>query len=107
MKHASLGKRINIARKDAGLTADKLSEMCNINAVYLRQIEGDTKTPSLPVFISLCNALQVSPNYLLQDEVNTTRSFEIEEFEKLFSNATPSQQHLALSMLRAALQEIS
>lgn len=34
------GTRINKARKDRGLTAEKLAEACNINSTYLRQIEG-------------------------------------------------------------------
>ena len=49
MEKNELGKRINAVRKDRGLTADWLSEMCNINATYLRQIEGGVKMPSLPV----------------------------------------------------------
>ena len=56
-----LGKRINAVRKDRGLTADRLSEMCNINATYLRQIVGGVKMPSLPVFIDICKALKISP----------------------------------------------
>ena len=69
MEQSKLGKRINEVRKARGLTADKLSELCNINATYLRQIEGGAKMPSLPVFIDICNALHVSPDYLLQDEL--------------------------------------
>ena len=46
MEKNGLGKRINAVRKDRGLTADRLSEMCNINATYLRQIEGGVKRPS-------------------------------------------------------------
>ena len=57
------GTRINKARKDRGLTAEKLAEACNINSTYLRQIEGGKKLPSLPVFATLCRELRVSPNY--------------------------------------------
>ena len=32
MEKNGLGKRINTTRKDRGVTVDKLSEMCNINA---------------------------------------------------------------------------
>ena len=53
MEKNGLGKRINAVRKDQGLTADRLSEMCNINATYLRQIEGGVKMPSLSVFIDI------------------------------------------------------
>lgn len=51
------GTRINKARKDRGLTAEKLAEACNINSTYLRQIEGGKKLPSLPVFATLCREL--------------------------------------------------
>lgn len=46
MEEKGFGKRINQVRKDRGLTAEKLSEACGINAVYLRQIEGGIKIPS-------------------------------------------------------------
>ena len=57
-----LGKRINTARKDRGWTSERLSEACNINATYLRQIESGAKTPSLQVFVTLCSTLNVSPD---------------------------------------------
>ena len=47
MEKSGLGKRINAVRKDRGLTADRLSEMCNINATYLRQIEGSANLAGL------------------------------------------------------------
>ena len=53
MEGKRLGKRINMVRKDRGFTADRLSELCNINATYLWQIECGTKVPSLPVFINI------------------------------------------------------
>lgn len=36
-----LGKRINTARKERGWTSERLSEACNVNATYLRQIEAE------------------------------------------------------------------
>lgn len=101
----SLGKRINITRKDRKMTTERLSEICNINATYVRQIENGTKTPSLPVFISICNALNISPNYLLQDELSILES-QIPEFEKLWKAASPDTQDMILDMLRAALEHL-
>lgn len=59
MEKKTLGKRINITRKDHGITAEQLAERCSINATYLRQIEGGSKIPSLPLFIQLCNTLEL------------------------------------------------
>ena len=103
MEKNGLGKRINTVRKDRGLTADRLSEMCNINAAYLRQIEGNVKMPSLPVFIDICRALKISPDYLLQDELRENEISTIREIEALWKDTSLSKQALALAMLKAAL----
>lgn len=104
MGQNQLGKRINTVRKDRGLTSDKLSELCNINATYLRQIEGGTKMPSLPVFIDICKALRISPDYLLQDELTENEISTIHEVEKLWKDAPPQKQELVLTMIKAVLE---
>lgn len=103
MKENRLRKRINAVRKDRGLTADRLSKMCSINAAYLRQIEGGTKMPSLPVFIGICKALKISPDYLLQDELEENEISNIRKIEALWKDTSPSKQALALVMIKAAL----
>ncbi len=104
MEKKGLGKRINWARKERNLTAEKLSELCDINATYLRQIEGGTKIPSLPVFIDICNALRVSPDYLLRDELAANEVSRIKELELLWEHTSPSQQAIAAAMIQAVLQ---
>lgn len=104
MEGKGLGKRINIVRKNRGFTADKLSELCNINATYLRQIEGGTKAPSLPVFINICNALKISPDYLLRDSLSNNEICNIHELVELWENTSPNQQEIAIAMIRAVLE---
>lgn len=104
MEVQGLGKRINMVRKNKGFTSDKLSELCNINATYLRQIEGGAKVPSLPVFISICNALEISPDYLLRDVLKDNEICKIRELADLWDSASPSQQEIAVAMLRAVLE---
>lgn len=99
-----LGKNINTVRKERGMTAEKLSELCNINATYLRQIEGGLKVPSLPVFIAICNALKISPDYLLKEELTGNEISKIKELESLWENASPSRQEIAAVMIRAVLE---
>lgn len=104
MEGKGLGKRINIVRKDRGLTAERLSELCNINATYLRQIEGGTKVPSLPVLINICNALKISPDYLLWDVLVDNEVSKIRELEELWESVSPSQLEIAAVMIRAVLE---
>ena len=104
MDEKGLGKRINMVRKDKGFTAEKLSELCTINATYLRQIEGGAKMPSLPVFIAICNALKISPDYLLQDVLVENEISRIRELTELWENTSPSEQEIATAMIRAVLE---
>ena len=101
-----LGKKINIARKDKGLTSEKLSEFCNINATYLRQIESGAKMPSLPVFISICRELKVSPSYLLSDVLADPEIQEMDVLSELWKKATPKQIKMVNSMIRSVLDNI-
>lgn len=101
-----LGKKINIARKDKGLTSEKLSELCNINATYLRQIESGAKMPSLPVFISICRELKVSPSYLLSDILADPEMQEMDALSELWEKATPKQIKMVNSMIRSVLDNM-
>ena len=100
------GKRVDVARKERGLTSEKLSEACDINATYLRQIEAGVKIPSLPVFVTLCEQLKVSPSYLLSDVLAGTDAEKTDELLDLWQNATPAQLKLVAAIVKAALKEI-
>lgn len=99
-----LGRQINRARKDQGLTSEKLSEACNINATYLRQIESGAKVPSLPVFVTLCRELKVSPSYLLVEVLPDSEIRDMDVLLELWQAATPTQIKIISAMVRSALQ---
>lgn len=101
-----LGRQINRARKDRNLTSEKLSEACNINATYLRQIESGAKMPSLPVFVSICRALKVSPSYLLSDILPDLEIKEMDVLIELWQTATPKQIKIISAMVQSALDKL-
>ena len=101
-----LGRKINVARKDRGWTSDRLSESCSINATYLRQIESGAKTPSLAVFVDLCNALQVSPTYLLSDQLVNCGKSDLDALMELCKSATPKQLNMITAMVCSALDSM-
>ena len=47
MERRLLGKRINQIRKERGLTSEALSEICDVNAGHIRQIESGIKSASV------------------------------------------------------------
>lgn len=98
-----LGRKINAARKDRGITGERLAELCSINATYLRQIEAGTKIPSLPVFVTICKELKASPSYLLADSPEGSGAEDMDVLFDLWKKATPGQIQMMTAMIRAAM----
>ena len=101
-----LGRKINAVRKERGLTSERLSELCNIGATYLRQIESGAKMPSLPIFITICRELRVSPAYLLSDLLPDVEDYGVGELNELYRKAAPEQLKMILSIIHGVLDNL-
>lgn len=88
---AAFGRKLNMIRSERQLTSEQLSERCGITAVFLRQIESANRLPSLPLFVSLCNELQVSPNFLLSDSITWDEGDEIATLNSRLRALSPHQ----------------
>ncbi len=60
-----MGKRISERRKNLGVKQNTFAKEIGISPNYLSGIERGKETPSLEVFVAICNALKVTPDYLL------------------------------------------
>lgn len=65
----NLGNRIKEERQRARLTQEKLAELVGCNESYIGQIERGAKNPSLEIIVNISNALNVTVDYLLADNV--------------------------------------
>ena len=70
MMYAQLGKRIKQQRIMARMTQEKLAEAAGISLSFLGHIERGTRKASLDTVVKICNALEVTPNLLLQDSLD-------------------------------------
>lgn len=92
------GRRVNMLRKQRRITSEYLAEMCGVSAVHIRQVEGGTRQPSFELFVRLCDALQISPNYLLQDLLPPDGSAQFPN--ALWHNLSPAEQALVEEIAR-------
>jgi len=102
----TLGKRLNIVRKERQLSSNELSEKCGVDPVFIRMIESGSRTPSLSVFIKLCNSLRVSPGYLLADCLETD---EDEKFAAMYSrmrDLSPKQAEMVTAMIDTMMDKL-
>lgn len=70
--YAAIGRRIREERKKKKLSQEQLSEKADLSPVHLSHIETANTKLSLPVLISLANALDVSSDTLLCDSIKAS-----------------------------------
>ena len=88
MERKPLGAQIKLARKQAGMTADKLAEVCNM-------------------FIILCRNLQVSPATLLADYLPAPVYEERDRLHELYRTLTQEQRDLAVRLLDSMRESLT
>lgn len=68
----NIGNNIQIARLKKGLTQEALSEKCNVSTKYISAIERGISSGSISLIIDICNALDVTPNYIFNTTINNS-----------------------------------
>lgn len=83
-----IGQRIKMARKAKRYTQDYVSARASIGEKFLSQIECGNAGISVQTLLSLCEILEVSPNYILL--ANPSKSTE-NSIGDLLQGLTPRQ----------------
>lgn len=106
MDRAALGQRIRESRIKKGYTQQELADRAGIGVVYISEIERGIKMPSLNSFIKIIDALGVSADYVLRDEIPTGKEYiGMEITEKLLA-LTPGQRKTATDILEAYIRNL-
>lgn len=71
MTKEEFGRRLRKARKAQGFTMEQFAERTEISRIYLSEIEHGRKLPAMETFTRMVNALDVSADYLLKDDLKT------------------------------------
>ncbi len=73
LDYKSIGKRIKIARIRAEMTQEQLAEKADISPTHCSNIETGTTRVSLTTIVEIANALDITANDLLCDQVKAER----------------------------------
>lgn len=106
MDKAALGKRIREARMQKGLTQQALAEEADICVMYIGEIERGIKMPSMNSFIKIIEALGVSADYVLRDEVSSGQEYIYDEITQKLKSLTPGQRKTAADILDAYIKNL-
>ena len=74
LDYESIGKRIKRYRTDKKMSQEDLGEVVRATPVYLSYIENGSRSPSLEMLVMIANALDVSADDLLTDNLKHSSS---------------------------------
>ena len=102
----NIGRRIKEARTKRGLTQEQLAEKADITIVYLSELERGVKSPSLTVFVSIAEALKVSTDSLLRDDLETGKEYIYDDLTKKLEKLTPKQRTAVADIVDAYIRNL-
>ena len=106
MDYYEIGQRIRKIRKAHGLSQENLAEHIGISPTHMSHIEtGNTKL-SLPVLVSLANALEVHTDDLLYEKHCIDRSDTIDSIMSVLSTCTTQQIRILEDVLTATKKSL-
>lgn len=95
------------ARNEKGLSREKLAEAMSVTPSYVRLVETGKRYPSGPTICAICNALSVSPRYLMQDALTIQSPDPYDNIVKILLSATPGQAKVIVELIDAVLPHLN
>lgn len=106
--YKAVGNRIKRYRMDKGLSQEELGEIVLVSSVHLSYVENGSRVPSLELLILIANALDVSADDLLTDNLKHSSSPVGTEIHDLLLDCNHDEKTIltrTLSFLKALLSE--
>ncbi len=106
MDKKEIGRNIRREREKAGLTREALAERADICPNYLGEVERGKKVIGLERFIRIINALDVSADYLLRNEIRSAGQHVQDELAEKLKGLSPKQRKTAAEILDAYIRNL-
>ena len=104
MNYKRLGNRIKMAREKRRLTQETLSEIIDISPTHMSVIERGVKGMRLSTFLKIANALNVSTDELLQDQIDHVTGIHSNILYELLYDLPAPEQRKLVHMIKAYIE---
>lgn len=103
MDRVVLGKRIRDERIRSGLTQEQTAENIGVSTTYIGLVERGERSITLEKLILLAKCFHVTVDFLLQDFISPTSTFQDKQLQSLWNSASTEERDLILSILKSIL----
>lgn len=104
--YKAIGQRIKIARIKKGITQEAVADIIDVTPAHMSNIETGKTKVSLPTLIAIANALSVSVDTLLCDNVLASKVVFEKEAKELFKDCDEYEVRLLVDLLKSAKEII-
>ena len=104
IKYQSVGRNIRKYRLERKLRQEDLAEKTGLSTNYIGMIERGEKIPSLDSFIEIVNALQVSADMILCEELNTGYTVRHSLIDDKIATLSPRDRDRLYSVIDTMIQ---
>lgn len=100
--YKAIGLRIRNARIRKNTTQEKIAELINITPAHMSNIETGKTKVSLPTLVKLANALSVSIDVLLCDNIRSSKNVLDGEIKDVLNDCTEYELRFLTDLLKTA-----
>lgn len=100
LNFAFIGQRIKEVRNDKHLTQEYLANVTNVNVSHISNIETNKVKVSLTLLVQICNALDVTMDYLLENEYHNPTSVTEKELFNVIKDMEKEKQETLLRIAK-------
>ncbi len=104
MKLDSIGKNIKKYRLSKNLRQEDLAELAKLSANYIGLVERGEKTPSLPTFIEILNALNASADIVLSDVLDSGYTVKESLLNEQMDKLSPEERERVYNIIETFLK---
>ncbi len=97
---ARIGQRIREVRTDKHLTQEYLSDKTGVNVSHISNIETNKVKISLTLLVQICNALDITIDYLLENEYHVPTSVIEKELVNTIKDMKKEKQETLLRIAK-------
>ena len=103
--YGGIGARIKYIRTQKGLSQEELAEFADVSPVYISNVERGEKSASLKVVIAVANALNVTTDSLVIDNLTSSRDSRSRQEFNILCDCSKEENEILIKCMEA-LKEI-
>lgn len=96
-----IGQRIKEVRSECNLTQEYIANMTGVNVSHISNIETNMVKVSLTLLVGICNALDCTLDYILQNEYHNPTSILEKELFNTIKDMEKEKQETLLRIAKA------